>query len=48
MYIGGNKGYDFTKNENYEVELDRLSRSIYGKPIIQRPSLGDLPDYAKS
>ena len=48
MYIGGNKGYDFTKNENYEVELDRLSRSIYGKPIIQRPSLGDIPDYAKS
>lgn len=48
MYIGGNKGHDFTKNESYEAELDSLCRLIYGKPLIMRPDLGDIPDYAKS
>lgn len=48
MYIGGNKGHDFSNNENYEVELDSLCRSIYGKPLIKRPDLGNIPDYAKS
>ena len=48
MYIGGNKGHDFSNNENYGVELDSLCRSIYGKPLIKRPVLGDIPDYAKS
>ena len=48
MYIGGNKGHDFSNSENYEVELDSLCRSIYGKPLIKRPVLGDIPGYAKS
>lgn len=41
------KGYDFSNNENYDRELESLCREIYNKPLSQRPSLGDIPDYAK-
>lgn len=47
IYIGIKKGHDFTAEENYEKELESLCRDIYGRPIIQRPVLGDIPDYAK-
>lgn len=47
IYIGIKKGHDFTAEENYDKELESLCRDIYGRPIIQRPVLGDIPDYAK-
>lgn len=47
IYIGIKKGHDFRAEENYEKELESLCRDIYGRPIIQRPVLGDIPDYAK-
>ena len=47
IYIGIKKGHDFRVEENYEKELESLCRDIYGKPIIQRPKLGKIPDYAK-
>lgn len=47
LYIGGNKGHDFSIDENYDKELESLCRAIYGKPLHQRPKLGDIPDYAK-
>ena len=45
--LGDRKGHDFSKEENYNNELDLLCRDIWGKPITQRPPLGDIPDYAK-
>lgn len=47
IYIGTNKGHDFSKDENYNKEVESLCRAIYGKPLHQRPKLGDIPDYAK-
>lgn len=47
IYIGTNKGHDFSKDENYDKEVESLCRAIYGKPLHQRPKLGDIPDYAK-
>lgn len=47
IYIGTNKGHNFSKDENYDRELDSLCRAIYGKPLHQRPKLGEIPDYAK-
>lgn len=47
LYIGTNKGHDFSKEENYKKELESLCRAIYGKPLHQRPQLGKIPDYAK-
>lgn len=47
IYIGANKGHDFSKDENYDRELESLCRAIYGKPLHQRPQLGGIPDYAK-
>lgn len=47
IYIGTNKGHDFSKEENYDKELESLCRAIYGKPLHKRPQLGEIPDYAK-
>lgn len=47
IYIGTSKGHDFSKNENYDRELDSLCRAIYGKPLHKRPQLGEIPEYAK-
>ena len=47
LILGGRKGHDFTDDENYYHELELLCRDIWGKPITQRPPLGDIPDYAK-
>lgn len=47
IYIGTNKGHDFSKEENYNKELESLCRAIYGKPLHKRPHLGEIPDYAK-
>lgn len=47
IYIGTNKGHDFSKEVNYDKELESLCRAIYGKPLHKRPQLGEIPDYAK-
>lgn len=47
IYIGTNKGHDFSKEEDYDKELESLCRAIYGKPLHKRPQLGEIPDYAK-
>lgn len=47
LYIGGNKGHDFSNNDNYDKELNSLCRAIYGQPLHRRPKLGNIPDYAK-
>lgn len=47
IYIGTNKGHDFSKEENYDKELESLCRAIYGKPLHKRPQLGEIPYYAK-
>lgn len=47
IYIGTNKGHDFSKEINYDKELESLCRAIYGKPLHKRPQLGAIPDYAK-
>lgn len=47
VYIGINKGHDFSNDENYDKELFSLCRAIYGKPLHHRPQLGAIPDYAK-
>lgn len=47
IYIGTNKGHDFSKDENYDKELESLCRAIYGKPLHKRPQLGEIPDYVK-
>lgn len=45
LILGGNKGHDFSKDENYKYELDNLCREIWKKPKRQRPELGRIPDY---
>lgn len=47
LILGGNKGHDFSNDENYKQELENLCRDIWRKPKRQRPELGGIPDYAK-
>lgn len=47
LILGGSKGHDFSKDENYKYEIDNLCREIWRKPKRQRPELGRIPDYVK-
>jgi len=47
LILTGNKGHDFSKDENYNDELENLCREIWKKPKRQRPELGSIPDYVK-
>lgn len=47
IILSGCKGHDFSKDDNYDENIDNLCRDIYGKPRRVRPQLGEIPDYAK-
>ena len=46
IILSGCKGHDFSKDDNYDENIDNLCRDIYGKRRV-RPQLGEIPDYAK-
>ena len=47
LILSGNKGHNFVDDANYNTELEALCREIWHKPRRQRPTLGNIPDYAK-
>ena len=47
IILSGCKGHDFSKDDNYDENIDNLCRDIYGKPRRVRPQLGEIPDYVK-
>lgn len=47
IIIRNNKGHNFVEDKNFEDELETLCREIWQKPKTHRPTLGNIPDYAK-
>lgn len=48
LLIKDGKGYDFTNDSKFEEVLDALCHDLWDRPIVKRPTLGDIPDYAKN
>ena len=45
VYIKSRIYFDFTDENNYENEYERLLRHIYNKPLIPKPKLGSMPEW---
>jgi|GEM_PF-930315 SEFIR domain protein len=48
LILNGNKGHNFMEDERFDTELDDLCREIWHKPKLQRPILGNVPDYVNN
>lgn len=46
-YIKSRIYFDFSDENNYENEYEKLLRHIYDKPLIPKPKLGSMPEWLK-
>lgn len=47
IYIKSRIYFDFSNEENYEDEYEKLLRHIYNEPLIIKPKLGNKPEWLK-
>ncbi|QTQ12684.1 toll/interleukin-1 receptor domain-containing protein [Treponema parvum] len=48
VYIKTRIYFDFSDENNYENEYEKLIRHIYDEPLISKPKLGSKPEYLKN
>jgi len=48
VYIKSRIYFDFSDENNYENEYEKLIRHIYDEPLISKPKLGSKPEYLKN
>ena len=46
-YLKSRIYFDFSDNENYEQNYDKLLRNLYSKPEFSEPPLGKMPEWLK-
>ena len=47
IYIKSRIYFDFTDENNYENEYEKLLRHIYNEPLVPKPKLGNKPEWLK-
>ena len=47
IYIKSRIYFDFSNEEKYEDEYEKLLRHIYNEPLIPKPALGNKPEWLK-
>jgi hypothetical protein len=48
VYIKSRIYFDFSDENNYESEYEKLIRHIYNEPLISKPKLGSKPEWLKN